>query len=188
MSDRTLITHCSPTLAGMKTGNLFSCRYSSSDQLYGFAVKWNEELNPRGVHVRVMRACNGMALIYVYRKIKLEKELQDSKVKSFMENRGYNCRDIGEMLNLLVERLQKNGGFPHEIGVFLGYPFEDVREFITNKGRNYKLVGHWKVYCNEHAARQMFNKYDKCTDVYRKKLDDGAKLCRLTVKDNLICP
>ena len=124
MSDRTLITHCSPTLAGMKTGNLFSCRYSSSDQLYGFAVKWNEELNPRGVHVRVMRACNGMALIYVYRKIKLEKELQDSKVKSFMENRGYNCRDIGEMLNLLAERLQKMAGFRMRLVFFSDIPLK----------------------------------------------------------------
>ena len=188
MSDRTLVTHWSPTLAGMKTGNLFSCRYSSFSQLYGFAARWNEELNPRGVYIRIMRAYNGMALIYVYRKTKLERELQNIKVKGFMEKCGYDCCSLDSMLALLAARLQQGGEFPHEIGVFLGYPFEDVRAFIRNKGRNYKHVGHWKVYCNEPAARRTFNKYNKCTDIYRKKLDDGVKLCKLTVKDNLICP
>ena len=31
--DRYLIDHCSPTLANLKTANLFSCRYSSREQL-----------------------------------------------------------------------------------------------------------------------------------------------------------
>ena len=31
--DRYLIDHCSPTLTNLKTANLFSCRYSSREQL-----------------------------------------------------------------------------------------------------------------------------------------------------------
>ena len=36
--------------------------------------------------------------------------------------------------------------FPHEIGIFLGYPLADVAGFIRNKGRNCKCIGTWKVY------------------------------------------
>ena len=188
MSERTLVAHCSPTMAGMKTGNLFSCRYGSCSQLYGFAAKWNAELNPRGVYIRIMRSGRGMALIYVYRKTRLEKDIQDIRVKQFMENCGYDCCDLDGMLDILAARLQKYSEFPHEIGVFLGYPFEDVRAFISNRGRNYKHVGHWKVYSNEPAAIKTFRKFNKCTDMYCRLLDNGAELNRLTVKDNLICP
>ena len=43
--------------------------------------------------------------------------------------------------------------FPHEIGLFLGYPFEDVMGFIENKGENYLCSGCWKVYSCEQDAR-----------------------------------
>ena len=38
----------------------------------------------------------------------------------------------------LIGRLQENEGFPHEIGLFLGYPPEDVLGFIENKGEFFK--------------------------------------------------
>ena len=36
-------------------------------------------------------------------------------------------------------------GFPHEIGVFLGYPVEDVEGYMQNDGKNFLLVGYWKM-------------------------------------------
>ncbi len=33
MSDEMIVEFCSPTLAGIKTGNLFSCEYSDYKQL-----------------------------------------------------------------------------------------------------------------------------------------------------------
>ena len=55
-------------------------------------------------------------------------------------------------LNLLRMRLecylQKEQLFPHEIGVFLGYPPEDVKAFIKQNGKGAVLCGYWKVYSN----------------------------------------
>lgn len=188
MSEKMIVTHCSPTLAGMKTGNLFSCRCSCGRELLGFTASWNKQLNQRGVYIRVLRFSRGMALIYVYRKAKLAKALEDISVRQFMESCGYDCSSIEGMLDILAERLGEYSEFPHEIGVFLGYPFEDVKAFIVNKGKNYKHVGCWKVYTNESAAKRTFMKYDKCTAIYSRMLDKGAKLPSLTVKSNLICP
>ena len=42
--------------------------------------------------------------------------------------------------------------FPHEIGVFLGYPLDDVIGFIEHKP--YYLVGDWKVYQNVNEAKE----------------------------------
>jgi len=44
--------------------------------------------------------------------------------------------DLQTVLNALIERVVRTLGFPHEIGVFLGYPLEDVMGFISNKGHN----------------------------------------------------
>jgi hypothetical protein len=64
----------------------------------------------------------------------------------------------------MLARLQRrflNEGFPHEIGLFLGYPPEDVRGFIFNKGQNFICCRYWKVYHNAERAMEMFRKIDK---------------------------
>lgn len=80
-----------------------------------------------------------------------------------------------------MERLRGGGGFPDEIGLFLGYPPEDVRGFIENKAAGCKCVGCWKVYGDAEAARAVFAKYKKCTDVYRARFAEGRSVERLTV-------
>ena len=83
-----------------------------------------------------------------------------------------------------VARLKKRlaeDDFPHEIGVFLGYPLGDVVGFIENRGLNCKCVGCWKVYCNEHEAVKTFERYKKCTGVYRRLYDYGRTVLQLTV-------
>ena len=55
-------------------------------------------------------------------------------------------------------------GFPHEIGVFLGYPVKDVRGFIENEGKRYLMIGYWKVYSDLADARMIFKEYDRAKD------------------------
>ncbi len=185
MSENLFVTHCSPTLAGMKTGNLFSCRCCCPNQLRGFIAYWNSMLNPKGVYIKVMQLKSERALIYVYRKAKLESAIADPEIRAFLEGHGYDCsrpeRMIEEILNRLARRICHTDEFPHEIGVFLGYPFEDVKGFIENEGKNYKFVGQWKVYSDENAAKKLFSKYKKCTDVYCRCFEEGRQLTRLTV-------
>ena len=81
----------------------------------------------------------------------------------------------------LIERLRTSPDFPHEIGLFLGYPPEDVRGFIENKAQDCKCVGCWKVYGDETAAQRRFAQYQKCKDVYCAKWEQGRSIERLTV-------
>ena len=71
--------------------------------------------------------------------------------------------------------------FPHEIGLFLGYPLEDVQGFIENCGKNYRLCGCWKVYGDPQAALRCFARYEKCARVYLQCYQNGHSLSRLTV-------
>ena len=66
-----------------------------------------------------------------------------------MERYGYTDTSVDGAIEWLRMRLASGDGFPHEIGLFLGYPVEDVLGFIENAGQNCKCCGCWKVYCNE---------------------------------------
>ena len=81
----------------------------------------------------------------------------------------------------LRERLALQRGFPHEIGVFLGYPVEDVKGFIKHNGRNSKCVGCWKVYCNQCEAERAFARFNKCREVYMRLWRQGKSVQQLTV-------
>ena len=88
---------------------------------------------------------------------------------------------IAEAKGEAARILAKAEGFPHEIGVFLDYPLEDVVGFIENAGQNYKCSGCWKVYCNECETRKLFAKYKKCREVYRRLWSQGRDIRTLTV-------
>ena len=84
------------------------------------------------------------------------------------------------MLGHLRRRLEAGGGFPHEMGLFLGYPPEDVRGFWENGGRNYKYSGVWKVYSDDvEGARAAFRRYSRCRDAICKRLAGGISLVQM---------
>ena len=73
------------------------------------------------------------------------------------------------------------GEFPHEVGLFLSYPPQDVRGFIENHAVNYKCAGLWKVYGDEALARRLFDKFRKCTDIYCALWRAGSGIDQLAV-------
>ena len=85
------------------------------------------------------------------------------------------------LLNQLADRLCCEGEFPHEIGVFLGYPLADVIGFIENRGKNFTACGYWKVYTDPTAAQAEFDRYKKCERIYARCYYNGTPIRRLTV-------
>lgn len=181
MSEEMLICHCSPTLAGLKTGNLFSCSYRSKEEIIREIRKINQKLVKKGICVLPVRISAARVLVYVYRPEKLKKDFSDEKVRTFMQHRGYDCKDPSRCICRLIQKLQNDSDFPHEIGLFLGYPAEDVKGFIENKAASSKCSGCWKVYGDEKAARILFRKYKKCTEIYHRKWKSGVAVEQLTV-------
>ena len=60
-----------------------------------------------------------------------------------------------------MKQFISKGKFPHEIGVFLGYPASDVEQFIEQDGQNYKMNGYWKVYDHVMDSARIFSAYDQ---------------------------
>ena len=58
------------------------------------------------------------------------------------------------------------------MGLFLGYPPEDVRGFIENRAAGCKLIGCWKVYGDVDAAKEKFASFERCTRACKGKALD----------------
>lgn len=175
MLERYLIEHCSPTLASLKTANLFRFSSGSQRQLEEAQEFWNRCLSPKGVSVAILRNDGKNALFYVYRKQKLRQDLSREGVSQFLRQYGYHSADPEQGLARLRNRFDEDGSFPHEIGLFLGYPLGDVVGFIQNDGKNSKCSGCWKVYCDECQAVKTFQKFKKCREVYSRLFHEGRR-------------
>ena len=110
---------------------------------------------------------------------------ENPQVRDFLRGEGYDLPqqpdDDAPLLRQLSRRLCCEADFPHEIGVFLGYPLPDVVGFIENEGRNFTCCGCWKAYGDPAAARQHFAQLNKCTAVYLRLFHSGTPIQRLAV-------
>ena len=181
MLERYLIAHCAPTLASLKTASLFRLAYTSEEDLRGQLKKWNRQLGDKGVSLLVLRRVERTALVYVCRKSRLRRDLCRPGVAGFLSSCGYSSAEPDKAIETLKQRLAAFDGFPHEIGLFLGYPLGDVLGFIENAGRNWKCTGCWEVYTDECEAVKLFAKFQKCRDVYARLWKDGRSIRQLTV-------
>ena len=185
--ETVMIEQCAPVLAGLKPAGLF--RYETRDRadLARRVAGWNAQLNPKGLQVRVLRGCiaTRQYLVYVYRESKLRAVLTQPQVRDFLCKEGYTLPeqsdDYAPLLRQLSRRLCYEADFPHEIGVFLGYPLYDVVGFIENAGRNFTCCGCWKAYGDPNAAQQHFAQLNKCTAVYLRLFRSGTPIQRLAV-------
>ena len=94
---------------------------------------------------------------------------------------GYDGGSCGRCVATLIRRFRQGADFPHEIGLFLSYPPEDVKGFVDNRARSYKCAGLWKVYSDEARARRLFTRFKRCTDTYCKLWQAGATIDQLAV-------
>lgn len=177
MSEELIVRHCAPTLANLKTGSLFVCPITDRASFFSSLRSLNELLVPKGLRALPLRIREYSALVYLYRPSRLKKDLEDPAAIKILQDHGYSC--YGKCLPKLIERVRASEEFPHEIGLFLGYPPEDVQGFLDH--RPCKCSGCWKVYGDENKAKKTFDLYKKCERVYCQQLARGIDIKRLTV-------
>ena len=180
MSEDYLIRNCAPTLAGIKTANLFSCPCPDRAELVACLCRLNGRLCRKGRRGVPLRFSEKKALIYLYRPRQLAADLRHGEAMRILNPLGYDCAKSEQCLVRLARKLRARKEFPHEIGLFLGYPPADVCGFIENKPCTCKCVGCWKVYGDANKAQKTFQKYRKCTNAYCRRWRKGATIEQLT--------
>ena len=181
--EATLVRQCAPTLAGLKPGSLFCARAPRSEEVRLAAAHWDGRLRPMGLGVRLLleRPEAGSALVYVYRTAHLERVLAQQGRRRLLSERGYRPGGAEELLDQLAARLRTGEEFPHEIGLFLGYPLRDVVGFIENRGQNFTCCGLWKSYSDPRAMDICFACFRRCVNTYVRQFEAGVPIEQLAV-------
>lgn len=132
--------------------------------------------------------------VFVYQKDLMLDCLVNMRNKSILSRCGYDIfsNNLDHYLSTMQKRFQlyREAGhvFPHEMGIFLGYPCDDVEAFIANEGKNYLYCGYWKVYCNLEKAKKTFAIYDSVKIAAMRMLSMGyplESLCELKKRQSI---
>lgn len=168
-----LILQCAPLFKGYKVACIVNMRREDMRTMHMI-------LDGTGISYRALSYCKGKYLVLLYRQTKLVEYLKKTEVQSFLNSYGYKESSLSKVLERLSRRVQEHSRnhleFPHEIGIFLNYPLEDVRGFIEHKGQDSLLSGYWKVYHDPEQAKYIFGTYDQAKDCAVNEFLEGKTI------------
>lgn len=147
-----------PVISGVKPSATLTLSTSN-----GMKEKWyenkNEMLLRLGLESKELRCSEGSSIILFYKKELIEPILEDDSNYIFLKNLNYCCESVEKAINCLVERY-KEYHCPDELGLFLGIPLQDVKDFNDCSHKKCLLCGYWKVYNNVEEAKKKFGQYN----------------------------
>ena len=156
----TIAYNIAPTVAKQKPSSLlnFTKGIRNSHKLW---EKYKQDfIDNTFLEYYEIRRTENSTLVLFYDSNFLTKVLFQQINIAFLEQFGYSKEmTLRQCLEILKNRFEKS--CPHEIGIFLGIPIEDVISFIECKGKDYLLCKYWKVYHNPNRALSIFSNFDK---------------------------
>ena len=164
--------HCGVTFAGLKIASLVSLRKGEEDVIQTLSRRFEG----KGFAFILLREDEERLLVYICHRARLTKYLFSSDVRAFLARFGYEYGSAEEALEQLKYRM--HGEFPHEIGIFLGYPLCDVCGFLRDPD-GYILCGAWKVYENADEAARTFERFRRCSACICRHMDRGRSLTQI---------
>ncbi len=162
---------CAPLISGLKVSNLLII--SAEDEALVRGI-----LRRSGISFfRLLRTGEKVTFL-LFRKNPLEDYLGRQEVKAMLVTEGYVDFSLGNILGTFQRRYESymsvGGRFPHEMGLLLGYPVEDVKGFMDNHGKNFLYSGYWKVYADVEEKRRLFQKFEDAKETVIQLLSYGV--------------
>jgi hypothetical protein len=152
---------CAPLITGLKISNLLIVQNDN-------AARVKEILKGTGIVCFVLHVSDGKTIFLLYKEREMKAYLSRKRVRILLAQFGYRNYDLKSLLILFRKRYKMYGNgeidFPHEMGLFLGYPVEDVHGFIENTGKNFLHSGYWKVYKNLPLKMQLFQSFEQARE------------------------
>jgi Protein of unknown function (DUF3793) len=150
-----------PTLKRLKAATTVTLCKNDRNILENWKEHKNSITEKLNISSFELKETDRAIIVLFYDKELLEQKIKDASNANFLINFGYAPQgDIEENLKMLGTRFEKFV-CPHELGIFLGFPLEDVKEFIDNPHKECLLCGYWKVYYNKDKALKTFKYYDE---------------------------
>ena len=115
----------------------------------------------------------GIRLVFI-NKSALSNVLNNKKCLNFLKFIGYPSNyDLDEYINILIDKLNSKD-FPHEIGIFLGYPLKDVVGFMGYGKYKFCKTRYWRVYGDESISDDVYNKFISDRNIMKALLENNS--------------
>ncbi|MCY6353740.1 DUF3793 family protein [Clostridium sp. ZS2-4] len=153
-----------PAIAKQKASYLIIFHEKGKRNLYNLWEKYKKDVKKEiSMSVYELKRFYNSTAVLFYNEEDISKILSEYRYVKFLKELGYSTQMSVEESLLMLKKRYKTV-CPHEIGVFLGYPMEDVIEFIKNPDKQCLMFGYWKVYHNNDYAKKIFQEYDQCKE------------------------
>ena len=172
--NQMMIHFCAPTLCSIKPGNMFFVK--DEDFLPDNFEQWKQSFFIRGIMSFAIKISETSTAIFVCNACWVRKILGDDIVHAYLLEKGYHSSGVCDFINGFTTRLQNSQSFPHEIGIVLGYPVDDVIEFENHEGQDCKYCGQWKSYSDPEHAKQCHCSYKNCCGFCERLYNEGYSL------------
>ena len=153
-----LVLQCAPTITGLRLSNLFIIPAEMEGALRAL-------LRCSGISCYRLKNLGNKRVFLLYRRCALEKYLSLQQVRDILFSLGYEDLSFGGILRRFSDRyiryVDLGADFPHEMGLLLGYPWEDVRGFMELGGDAALYTGYWKVYSDVSEKKKLFHLFDR---------------------------
>ena len=177
--DQIIVQSSSPTFCNIKSGNLFFVKNEAFDN--GKFETWKVSFFMHGLMAFSSQISESSTAILVLNVCWCRKILADVFVQSYLSEKGYHTGSVFDFVEELFNRMIENEGFPHEVGVILGYPVEDVIEFENHQGNDCKYCGCWKSYSDIENAKECHCKFTECSKL-KKWYDEGYSINQIITR------
>jgi len=156
-------------LAGVKPANLINLvdrPHTCGRNFYRLWQECGRELLARGGLVGRELVDRGTSvLLLVYAAPLLNDLLAQPSVRAMLRRAGYrHLEEPAAVLDQLQERCRRGDGFPHEIGIFLGYPLKDVAAFLGWVALPFTAQGAWKIFGQPEQSLRLAATHRRCRD------------------------
>lgn len=172
-AETQIAVHCAPLIAGIKISNLLILQKGQARRV--------RQLFDRAGFAQVTLYSGGQKdAILIFRNQELDSYLSCERVKKMLCRMGYRDAPPEQLLEMFALRYASyrkgQGRFPHEMGLFLGYPPEDVEGFIENGGKEALCGGYWKVYDKQQEKQLLFHGFDVAKEGLVKLVAQGFSM------------
>ncbi|ASW44143.1 DUF3793 family protein [Clostridium isatidis] len=176
--ERFLLFYSSLVIVGIKPSVTVAIKKNNPNFYKSWLKYGNKFLNKLNLEFIILRESNNSIILLIFDREILNKYLFKKRNIKFLKKIGYReNRDLDYYLRKLKNRYHQYN-CPHELGIFLGIPVEDVIDFIENN-KKCLGVGYWKIYNNYDKAIEIFKKYDEVRNKTINYLMKGLPLERI---------
>lgn len=149
--------HLAPVIQYLKPASTLTITSHLQEKWNRYGIKTLKKL---GLQWKILKDKGTHSILLIYRQELLESVLKDNAIKEYLGGIGYPVENLDEVLAFLAKRYALLS-YPHEIGLLLGIPLEDVKIFTDDPKRPCVFKGYWKVYSHPEKAKVLFKAYDQ---------------------------